>query len=166
MTDLHTHVLPGMDDGSASVEESLHMLSALAIEGSRLLLVEMPFTRWSGRVVQELIQLHTQGENRVLLAHIERYLHAQEPAVWERLLRAGVLMQANAGFFLHWRTRHRAVRMLREGRIHLLGSDTHNMSTRPPELGRALQGIGPEGRQRLAENERLLLPRWEGEGPV
>ena len=26
MTDLHTHILPGMDDGARSAEESIHLL--------------------------------------------------------------------------------------------------------------------------------------------
>lgn len=33
MIDFHTHILPGIDDGSASVEESLQMLRALAAQG-------------------------------------------------------------------------------------------------------------------------------------
>ena len=30
MLDLHTHILPGMDDGSRSVEQSIEMLAAQA----------------------------------------------------------------------------------------------------------------------------------------
>lgn len=33
MLDLHTHILPGMDDGSRSVEQSLEMLTAQAAQG-------------------------------------------------------------------------------------------------------------------------------------
>ena len=33
--DLHTHILPGIDDGSASVEQSLAMLRELATQGIR-----------------------------------------------------------------------------------------------------------------------------------
>ena len=32
-TDLHSHLVPGVDDGSASLEESLHSLEALRAEG-------------------------------------------------------------------------------------------------------------------------------------
>ena len=36
MIDLHTHVLPGMDDGSRSPEESTRMLRELAAQGVTL----------------------------------------------------------------------------------------------------------------------------------
>lgn len=35
VTDFHSHILPGMDDGSASVEESIAMLEELAKQGIR-----------------------------------------------------------------------------------------------------------------------------------
>lgn len=82
----------------------------------------------------------------VLLAHVERYLGGQPPAVWEALLDWGVLNQCNADFFLRWRTRRKALQMLREGRIHFLGSDSHNMDTRPPRLGKALEILGERDR--------------------
>ena len=33
LTDLHSHLVPGVDDGSASVEESLSSLAGLRAEG-------------------------------------------------------------------------------------------------------------------------------------
>ena len=33
MIDFHSHILPGVDDGSASVEESLELLRMLASQG-------------------------------------------------------------------------------------------------------------------------------------
>ena len=36
MIDLHTHVLPGMDDGSRSPEESARMLRELGAQGVTL----------------------------------------------------------------------------------------------------------------------------------
>ena len=37
MIDIHTHILPGMDDGSASLKESLSMARESARQGVRLL---------------------------------------------------------------------------------------------------------------------------------
>ena len=74
-------------------------------------------------------------------------------------------MQSNASFFLDWRTRGRARRMLREGRVHLLGSDCHNMETRPPLLGSALEKLREGERAVLEENAALLLPGLETRPP-
>jgi protein-tyrosine phosphatase len=52
-----------------------------------------------------------------------------------------VLVQANASFFLHGTTRGMAMRMLKRGQIHLLGSDCHNLKERSPRLGEAVEVI-------------------------
>lgn len=231
MTDFHSHVLPEMDDGSKSVEESLAMLracarqgigcvaatshfypmenspeqylrrravaaerlkrawkpglpklllgaevyffegmsavrelDALRLEGTQLLLVEMPFHPWTERMVRELLAVHERQGVTVALAHIERYFRFQPKGVWDDLLAEGVLMQCNAEFFLSWKTRGKARRMLAEGKIHLLGSDCHNMTDRPPRLGEALSAMKKEQRLVLEDNIRRLAPQAGGDG--
>ncbi len=230
MTDIHCHVLPQMDDGSRSVEESLAMLEALAaqgmgcvvatphfyanenspekfldrrtasleklsaslrpglpalklgaevyyfegisrcesldalkIEDTELLLLEMPFSRWTQRMLQEVRTIQ-MSRAAVLLAHIERYLYWQDRETWDTLADWGVLNQCNAAFFLRWQTKREALRMLREGRVHFLASDSHNMHSRPPRLEAALAVLGPREREILAENSRRFLPDWEERG--
>ena len=208
MIDFHSHVLPGIDDGSKSVEMSLQMLSALksqgvdtvaatshfyatertpqrylerrqeafeklkpvldetcprillgaevlyypgisrmemlpelCLEGTNLLLLEMPFDSWSEYMVREVNDLARSGRFTLLLAHIERYFFKQPVSVWDGFLEQGILMQSNAEFFLPFSTRRKALRLLKEGRIHLLGTDTHNMTTRPPRMDEARQMI-------------------------
>ena len=221
MTDVHSHILPSVDDGSASVEESVKLLTMLSeqgvdtvaatphfyadyddlgsflkrrldaynnlmlntpaslpqirlgaevayfdgisysdavneltIEGTPLLLVEMPMDRWSGRMTEELLRLASGGNVCVLLAHIERCMPFQKWDVWEALLENGVLMQSNASFFLDRRARKQAVRLLKDGCIHMLGSDCHNLTMRAPHLGEAYEVIerycGREAIERLA----------------
>jgi len=230
MTDIHCHVLPQMDDGSRSVEESLSMLETLAaqgvgcvvatphfyadenspeeflarraaslekltaipwsglptlklgaevcyfngisrceglealkMEGTDLLLLEMPFTRWTQRMLQE-VRVIQATRATVLLAHIERYLYWQDGKTWSTLADWGVLNQCNATFFLQWRTKGKALRMLQKGKIHFLGSDSHNMDSRPPQLEAALAVMGQKGREILKENSRRFLPDWEESG--
>lgn len=224
MIDFHSHVLPGIDDGSKSVGESLRMLAAsaeqgiaymaatphfypsetspeqfldrreraaervraawrpefprlllgaevyycdgisqaeeveaLRIEGTSLLLLEMPLQTWSDRMVAEIRALHNRPGCTVMLAHIERYLRYQKGTVWDKLLDAGILMQSNVSFFLRWNTKHKAVHMLDAGRIHLLGSDCHNMSERPPRVGEALALLGERRVRALERRCRMLL---------
>ena len=57
------------------------------------------------------------------------------------MLENGILMQTNASFFSAFSTRRRALSLLNQGYIHLLGSDCHNMTSRPPQMEKALQAI-------------------------
>ena len=204
MIDFHAHILPRIDDGSQSVEESISMLESmkaqgikkviatphflanhesvdafvgrrneslerlkrakpdipeialgaevkyydgishlpdlkkLRIEGSKLLLLEMPFSPWSEYAVKEITDIAGRGKITLVLAHIERYLSMQNGAVLFCLLENGVLFDSNASFFISRLTRHKALRMLRNHQIHFLGSDAHNMADRAPNTAKAV----------------------------
>ena len=230
MLDLHTHILPGMDDGSRSVEQSLAMLAMqaeqgvdavaltphytanrespaefiqrrraaeqrlrsaledkpgmprlipgaevayfdgmsraeetplLCLENTRALLVEMPFCRWTTRMLGELEELRHMRQVQPVMAHVERYLAFQDRDMVDQLLDLGMWIQVNGSFFLQWQTSGRAMRMLRDGCIHFLGSDSHNLKDRAPDLGRAMAKIekklGPEALEFLAQREKLLM---------
>lgn len=223
MVDIHSHILPRMDDGSKSVEESIAMLKAsaeqgisvmaatphfypeanspeeflrrrgraagvlreawksdlpkirlgaevryfdgvsqakeikgLCIEGTNLLLLEMPFRAWTDRMAAEVRALQTKYGLRVILAHVERYLHYQKTLIWKEMMQTELLVQCNAEFFINWKTRRRALSMLRAGEIYLIGSDCHNMKSRVPNMAKALKIIGKDGCKTLEENVREL----------
>ena len=204
MIDFHSHILPGIDDGSRDVGMSLQMLNAmkkqgvetvcatshfyatqrsvdrflfrrheaweklkailppdaprillgaevlyypgiaymeelpsLCLQGTDIVLLEMPFEPWTAYMTREVSDLARRGDVQILLAHIERYFFYQPISVWDGFLDLGILMQANAEFFLPFKTRRKAMRLLDDGYIHLLGSDAHNMSSRAPNLDKA-----------------------------
>ncbi len=208
MIDFHNHILPGIDDGSRSLEESAALLKALSeqgvtvsvatphfnvnresigsflnrrndsyrrlieklpagsprilcgaevayyngisrlpdlhklcVEGSRLLLLEMPVSKWTEYTVKELLELAGSNRLTVVLAHMERYMNFQRRDTVQRLYESGVLMQFNAGFFLGLLTKRRAIRMIRNGEIHFIGSDCHNLTSRRPRIGDAFEVI-------------------------
>ena len=116
-------------------------LKSLRIQDSKLLLLEMPMSRWTETVIRELIDLSGKNGICLMLAHIDRYLHLQTAGVWERLLDHGILMQTNASFFNSRLTRRKALTLLGRGYVHFLGSDCHNMTTRPPQVGKAYDVI-------------------------
>lgn len=228
MTDFHTHILPGMDDGSKSVHESIAMLREeagqgvgevfltphyyaeenspveflkrrygawkklemflspelpklrlgaevqyfegicsvedirhLRIVGTDLLLLEMPFTRWTSRVVEDVFELNDRCDIQIVLAHIERYLRFQPKEVWQRLRDGGVWMQSNVSFFAGWKTRREAMDMFARGEIHLLGSDCHNMASRRPNWN-----LLPERTKELYEKSPLqaVLRQFDTDG--
>ncbi len=115
----------------------LPQLEQLKIQGSSLLLLEMPMETWSEHTVGELMHLSGSGTMQILIAHIERSLPRQKSGTLERLARQGILFQANATWFLQPLARHQALANLRAGRIHMLGSDCHSVKGRPPRLGEA-----------------------------
>lgn len=208
MIDWHSHILPGMDDGSHDTAESISLvnmqksqgietviatphfyandesvdsfldrrknayellkpeltesppgillgaevryyqgisrmdgLKALRIEGSKLLLLEMPMSSWTEYMIRELIEMSGRSSIKIVLAHMERYLSLQTQDTWNRILECGILMQANASFFTSFSLRRKALALLKEGNIHFIGSDCHNMTSRPPQIGKAFETI-------------------------
>ncbi len=214
MIDFHTHVLPGMDDGSDSVEMSLSMLKRmgtatdtvvatphfyldkesidsflqrrkaafdalhacmdetmphmllgaevlffeelsylenvreLAIGATNYLLLEMPFSPWSNRTFNALYNLIAKCGLVPIIAHVERYLSLQDPQKIERLFSMEILIQMNASYLLQRSTRRKALQFLKKNQVHLLGSDCHNLTSRPPDLAEAYalleKKLGPE----------------------
>lgn len=116
-------------------------LDKLCIEGTNLLLLEMPFSKWTEYVVKELIELSASGNIRLVLAHIERYLKFQEKSTWQRLYESGILMQFNASFFNNLLTRRKALNFLKNNKVHFIGSDCHNMDSRPPKISKTFELI-------------------------
>lgn len=116
-------------------------LSKLCIEGSRLLLLEMSMSKWTEYTVRELVELSGSGEVTVMLAHVERFLKLQSNNTMDRLYDSGILMQVNASFFTDIGTRRRALSLLKDQAIHFIGSDCHNVTSRPPCIGKAFEII-------------------------
>lgn len=140
-------------------------LNLLRIEGSKLLLLEMPFVRWTEYTVKELVELSCSTEIKILLAHIERYLSLQNGTTFERLCDNGLLIQVNASFFNSVLTRRKAIRMLEDGSIDAVGSDCHNLATRPPMLDKAYENIvkklGTEFKEAFTGYSDALLEKYK-----
>ena len=120
---------PGIGDST--------LLDYLTIVGTNTLMIEMPFHKWDESEVADIIRISMNEGLNVILAHIERYLSWQEEGVIDRLRDAGVFIQSNAEFFISPSTRPKALDMLRNNKIHILGSDTHNTSSRPQMIEEA-----------------------------
>ena len=117
-------------------------LSELTIDQKRFILIEMPLPPWSERMYRELENICIKQNLTPIIAHIDRYIapfHTQH--IPERLERLPVMVQANASFFLEKGTKGLAFRLMKQGRIHLLGSDCHNLKDRAPNLGDAIRVI-------------------------
>lgn len=230
VTDFHSHVLPAIDDGSASLEESLALLEReaahgishvvatphfyarydqpetffrrrnqaeellrkelerrphlpqlsvgaevhffrgisqsdvidkLTIDGSPYVMVEMPDSKWTESMYQELEDLHRYRGLTPIIAHVDRYIAPfHTHGIPERLAQMPVLVQANASFFLG-SGKSLALKMLRKGQIQLLGSDCHNLKERPPRLGEAvsviLKKLGQDTIEQICAQEQAVF---------
>ena len=116
-------------------------LSSLRIEGTKLLLLEMPLSKWTEFMIRELFELSAKSGIQVVLAHVERYWKLQDHSTWARLSECGIMFQANASFFASFSSRRRAISLLKDGKIHIIGSDCHNLTSRPPNLAKAFDII-------------------------
>ena len=136
-------------------------LGSLCIEGTDLLLLEMPFTTWSEAMIAEVNEMARSHRVQLMMAHIERYYFQQRVSVWDGFLRKGILMQSNADFFLPFWEGRKALKLLREGRIHLLGTDCHNMGDRRPRMDEAVarirRSLGDESIQEIDDLGHQLL---------
>ena len=229
--DFHSHILPGIDDGSRSLEESVSMLRMEADQGighviatphfypghdsperflrrraeaerrlreelekqpglpeismaaevyyysgmsasdalrelsigqTRYLLVEMPHAPWTDSMYRELEAISVRQGMTPVIAHVDRYIRPFRTfGIPERLADLPVMVQANAAFFLHPSTRRMALRLLRGDKVHLLGSDCHNLTSRAPNLGAAIavieKHLGEEPLARLSQYGNDIL---------
>ena len=165
--DLHAELILGAEVHYFSGMSAADALDDLCLEGTRLLLLEMPFTSgWSESMLRDVAAIRRRGILPVA-AHIERYIPLQPKRLVREFMDLDILIQSNAEFFLTRRTERVALRMLREGRVHFLGSDAHNTGTRPPNLGKALalieKKLGPEAMERLADFDRMTYPEGGAE---
>ena len=206
--DLHSHILPGIDDGSPDLETSLAMARMAVADGIEVMActphflpgryenttddVRMRVAALNQKFVEEDIYLalvvgadaHIRSDfldclkrHQILRLHDSRYVlfepsHVMLPpqleqqlseivaagyvpilthperfkwiesnyTVFESLVKAGVWMQITAGSLTGKfgpRPQYWAQKMLTEGLVHLLASDAHNTTSRPPILSEA-----------------------------
>ena len=231
MVDFHSHILPGIDDGSPSRDVSLEMLRLeaqqgithvvatphfyaredrldhflkkrdiseqalrckmeqdpglpellvgaevsffrgisestflreLTITGTNGILIEMPAAPWTEAMYGELAAIAERQRLVPIIAHIDRYIGPWRTyRIPHRLAQLPVLVQANAEAFLDRRMAPLMLRLLREGNIHLLGSDCHDLTERKPNIADAVpritQKLGPHALSHIHTQEKRLL---------
>ena len=235
MTDNHTHILPGMDDGSKSPEMSLKMLQMeldqgvdtvvltshcyrdrekpkdylarrstsfeilqeaieknqvavprlllgaevawaphlsewdeleqLCCQGTRNLLLEMPFRPWSHSMIDQIYDMMEKRDVTPVFAHLERYIKDQRADHIREIISMGTPIQISAAPLLKFMSRHLLVKMVKNHTAHLLASDCHNLTTRPPNLKPGLDVVrrltGEHEVRRLTMNADSLVEKWK-----
>lgn len=140
-------------------------LSAVCITGTRCALLEHSFSDDFGTKTTDRITALTCDYNITpILAHIERYKALLDhPACIDRLRDIGCVTQVNISSFANssFGVRRKLFKLLDSGRIDLLGSDCHNLTSRPPDYADGAAAIvkkcGEDALQSLIQNAHRLL---------
>ncbi len=209
--DFHTHILPEMDDGAKTLDESISMLKTayacgaetviltphylpdtsisefcarrdekltqlrramkkdggnfpkllcgaevllsatlseqedlpkLCIEGTDLLLLEIPYTSWNKWNLREIHEIVITRNLTPVMAHIDRYLRRPKDLdKIDRLITYGAKFQVNAQSFLTFSGRRVFRALAAEGLISVIGSDCHDVKKRSADINRALTAM-------------------------
>ena len=232
LIEMHSHILPAIDDGARSIEMSLKMIERLKEQGctkilltphyysdtislddflrnreesynmlvkevpsgypelipaaevyispylfnnksikdlcvgsSNYVLIEHPFSaRFDDSDYDRLLNLYCDYKVKPILAHIERYKALMEDKYkLSDLIDIGCLSQVNISTFdeAPRRIKKKLFKFLNNGQIMLLGSDCHNLDSRPPEYEEGINAIikesGQEAVDILMHNASVLL---------
>lgn len=231
LVDVHSHILPGIDDGSPDVETSLKMIEALQSQGARAIvltphyysdsisyedfvarrdnalyllekslppgspklipaaevyitkyllnnsnldalkigntnyaLIEHPFScDFSQETYDRLLSLNYDYGIKPILAHIERYpAFMDDGDLLDSYIEMGCIAQVNISSFVDSSRslRKKLFKYLESGRIHLIGTDCHNLSSRKPDFETGVNAIikkcGAEAVDVLERNANIL----------
>lgn len=211
--DVHCHLIPGVDDGSGDLEESIRAIEEEYQQGVRTIICtshisgedtgekgekirqqfqllcgalkktafgrdmklylgnEVFYSDTALELLKEgtantmagsqyvLVEFSPSVEYRVMyrgmrnlltsgflpiLAHMERYECLAKEGHLRELEEAGIYLQVNAATIkagVFDQTANRVKKLVKQGRIHFLGTDTHGMSYRPPKIADAARWI-------------------------
>jgi protein-tyrosine phosphatase len=136
---LQVRIVPGAEVHIApTLPRELDRIATLNL--TQYLLLELPFHHYPSFVEQVVFELQLRGMVPVM-AHAERITHFQQhPEALATLVERGVLVQVTGGSVLGQfgsRAQAAAELMLRSGMAHVLASDGHWPTTRPPVLSAA-----------------------------
>ena len=102
--------------------EKLPNLKDLCLMGTDLLLLEMPFSRWSERLIDSVELLSERKDLRIVLAHVDRYDRGQIDMLFSfDRVKGQVNVSALKKRFSNAHLRA----WIREGQIVAVGSDIH-----------------------------------------
>lgn len=132
--------------------DHLNGAEALCVEGTNLILLEMPLNYWSQGLEETLIWFQDDERFTPVLAHIDRY----PPQRIERLLEYGILAQLNAESLVgHFHKRDR-LQWIDQGSVVAIGSDIHGVRTGYTDFTKAVKSLKERADVIFARTEDLF----------
>lgn len=136
-------------------------LDKLCIEGTKNMLLELPFVPWDADISRQLYALMNRTGITPILAHVERYEGIQSKRQMTEILELGLPLQLSSSLFLHRSTVKEALKAVKKRKVHIIASDCHDMALRKPDLGDAMaviaEKLGPDAVYYLQDHAEMLL---------
>ena len=110
-------------------------LEKLCIDGTRTLLLELPFGDWTDSEASAVQSIVLDRGLNVVLAHFERFPSFRKGSpVAARIANLPLTLQVNAEDLRPLLSRGKVLDLFRRRNVPLLGSDAHNLTDRAPDL--------------------------------
>lgn len=128
-------ILPASETAYFSNIATCDKIERLCIYGTNTLMLEMPFTEWTELMVEEVESLVLDRRIRVVLVHPERFCFSEDnKKKLKKFAEMSIPFQVNAQTLIDWKTRKLGLSLLEMSDYPLLGSDSHNLDKRKPNL--------------------------------
>ena len=133
--------------------ERLPHIEDLCLLGTDILLLEMPFTTWSDRLIDSVEALTERNDMHIVLAHVDRYDKKQVEMLlgFERVKGqvnvSALTKHVQSGYLREW---------MKDGKIVAIGSDIHGAKVGYSEWKTAKQRFPEEWQTAMQETEVRL----------
>ena len=111
----------------------------LCVGRTNYILIEMPVRKWTDETIDYVYKLSISGLKPIIV-HDERNM--EQPAEMLGALHTlDVLIEINSGSFGMPMYKRFIDSLLKDKLVHLVGSDMHNLSSRPPDMDKGMKNI-------------------------
>lgn len=134
-------------------------LKQLCIGQTDYMLLELPYKKLSPSFLSELRRFIDNADVKIIIAHIERYLKFTDEKSIREVMSMDVISQVNTSSFLKMSLlRNKLIKWIDSDMVHLLGSDAHNLTSRPVNMKDAYNYIQSKvSDNKLMKNAALVL---------
>lgn len=119
----------------------LEGIECLAIEGTSLILLELPYAPYADWMAEEIYNISSEYHLTPIIAHVHRCLEYYTKPQMESLLRMDAVFQVNNEAFRSFREKRLAKSMLKSGLQIIFGSDSHDLLRRKPNFDLLLKNV-------------------------
>ncbi len=131
---LYPHIHLGAEVSLSADLLQVEDLDQLKMGNTSCILLEPPYEDWSEWVYQTIFHIQAKYQLKPVIAHVDRYFDiVSDKKKIFRLAKLGYILQFNTAVVQRNRF-HAAYQLLKGHRQILLGTDAHNMASRPPRV--------------------------------